>query len=384
MCSRGLRTSLLGVVVGAATVESMTLTARSGFLRVMAVRASSSTSGTAVRSTTSMSVDAGVDAARYTNFIKDKAKFPNPPKRLPTLLRFLQHKGMTPVDPADRAGLHPFLVPLVKGEDGAVTGLLRWPTSPETLEMPVVRNGESGLELLANNAEHFIRRTVAEEDFAGTADAEELIRLGNDGLPEGDPLYEKGDVEKLGRGIMNDVRKKNAKKRYHALRVGPFADVYEWLTASHLEKGDNTAALASAERANEIFVGWGRPYGHYSRVLSKMDRRDMEARDAAKVSLRCPCWTISPNPDDLEAVVKIAGYEDMASVLSMYEGMAADEQPDKINEGKAPMQVALDRAAHLMDAVAFGHKDWDGVREELAERYEQGGIPEIAQFVRME
>lgn len=38
--------------------------------------------------------------------------------------------------------------------------------------MPVVRNGESGLELLANNAEHFIRRTVAEEDFAGTADAE--------------------------------------------------------------------------------------------------------------------------------------------------------------------------------------------------------------------
>ena len=30
-------------------------------------------------------------------------------------------------------------------------------------------------------------------------------------------------------------------------------------------------------------------------------------------------------------------------------------------------QVALDRAAHLMDAVAFGHKDWDGIREELAE-----------------
>ncbi|CAN0236820.1 unnamed protein product [Hapterophycus canaliculatus] len=65
----------------------------------------------------------------------------------------------------------------------------------------------------------------------------------------------------------------------------------------------------------------------------------MEARDAAKVSLRCPCWTISPNAENLEKVVKIAGYEDLASVLSMYEGMAADEQPDKINEGKAPMQV---------------------------------------------
>ena len=36
----------------------------------------------------------------------------------------------------------------------------------------MVRNGESGLELLANNAEHFIRRVVAEEDFAGGADVE--------------------------------------------------------------------------------------------------------------------------------------------------------------------------------------------------------------------
>ncbi|CAB1096368.1 unnamed protein product [Ectocarpus sp. CCAP 1310/34] len=376
MCSRGLRTSFLGVVVGVATVESMTVTARSGgsFLRMMVARSSPPTYAVATKRTMSMSVDAGVDAARYTNFIKDKAKFPNPPRRLPTLLRFLQHKGLTPVDPADRAGLNPFLVPLVKDDGGVVTGLLRWPTSPETLEMPVVRNGETGLELLADNAEHFIRRVVAQEDFAGSADSEELIRLGNEGLPEADPLYEKGAVEKLGVGV----------EKYLALRVGAFADVYEWLTASHLEKGDSTAALASAEKANEIFVGWGRPYGHYARVLAKMDRREMEAKDAAKVSLRCPCWTISPSSKDLEEVVKIAGYEDMASVRTMYEGMAADEQPDKINEGKSPMQVALDRAAHLMDAVAFGHKDWDGVREELAERYDQGGIPDIARFVRME
>lgn len=42
----------------------------------------------------------------------------------------------------------------------------------QTLDMPVVRNGETGLELLANNAEHFIRRTVAEADFEGHSDAE--------------------------------------------------------------------------------------------------------------------------------------------------------------------------------------------------------------------
>lgn len=37
-------------------------------------------------------------------------------------------------------------------------------------------------------------------------------------------------------------------------------------------------------------------------------------------------------------------YEDLASVQAMYEGMAADEQADKINEGKAPMQVVYPTA----------------------------------------
>ena len=73
----------------------------------------------------------------------------------------------------------------------------------------------------------------------------------------------------------------NCSLRYHALRIGPFPDVYEWLTSSHLEKGDFTASLASAERANEIFVGWGRPYGHYARVLAGMDRRWVSMRFVA-------------------------------------------------------------------------------------------------------
>lgn len=74
MCSRGLRTSLLSVVVGAVTVESMTLTARSGgssLARVIAAARSSQTSSTRLMS---MSVDAGVDAARYATFIKEKVR----------------------------------------------------------------------------------------------------------------------------------------------------------------------------------------------------------------------------------------------------------------------------------------------------------------------
>lgn len=43
-------------------------------------------------------------------------------------------------------------------------------------------------------------------------------------------------------------------------------------------------------------------------VLFFFARREMEAKDAAKVALRCPCWTIAPNYDDLEKVIKIAGW----------------------------------------------------------------------------
>lgn len=72
--SKGLR----ALLVGAATVEGMTLTAtsRSGggsFVRLMAARASPSPLPSSVsKRMMSMSVDAGVDAARYTTFIKEK------------------------------------------------------------------------------------------------------------------------------------------------------------------------------------------------------------------------------------------------------------------------------------------------------------------------
>ncbi|CAM9289188.1 unnamed protein product [Discosporangium mesarthrocarpum] len=324
--------------------------------------------------TTNMVAGSEVDAQRYVDFIKDQAFFPNPPRRMSTLLQVLQHKGLSLVDPAERAGLNPFFIPLAKDEKGEMTGLLRWPTAPETMEMAVVKHSTAGLDQLSLTAEHFVRRAAAEEDFTGGPDAKELIRLANEGLNEGDQPYEAGAAEKLGYGIM----------RYNALRIGAFADVYEWLTAQHLDKGDVTAALSCAERANDLFVGWGRPYGYYARTLGSLGKsREMEAKDAAKVALRCACWTISPDPAHLEEVVRIAGYTDMDSVREMYTNMASDEQKDKIIEGKAPMQVALDRAAHLMDAAAFGYKGWDDIREELAQRYEEGGLPEIATFVRL-
>ena len=58
------------------------------------------------------------------------------------------------------------------------------------------------------------------------------------------------------------------------------------------------------------------------------------------------------------------------------EGRAED-----LNKGKAPAQVALDQAAFLLD-VASAEGSWDKSRQRLAELYEEGGLPQIAAFVR--
>ena len=79
MTPRGLRARLLGVVVGAATVEGVSLTSRS--LRVVSSAASASAATTA-RSTSRMRssspatimtmADSGVDVGRYDEFIKEE------------------------------------------------------------------------------------------------------------------------------------------------------------------------------------------------------------------------------------------------------------------------------------------------------------------------
>ncbi|CAM9818110.1 unnamed protein product [Chrysoparadoxa australica] len=320
---------------------------------------------------TPVSLQAADDAA-YREFIQKEAAVPTPPARLGTLLTMLQHRGMTLVDPSKRAGMHPFLVPLCEDKDGEKIGLLRWPTMPETLEMPLVKTGEVGLELLSSTTENYIRRIVSEEDFKGCPAAAELIRLSNDGL-DGTP-YVAGEVQKLGYGP----------ERYQALRNAPFPDIYEWLAQQHLEKGDVISALATCEKANETFTGWGAAYGFYARVLSQAGDRVLEARDAARVSLRCPAWTITTKRNVLEEVVRIADYSGgLEEVRLLKEDQANDVQAEKVTGGKHEAQVSLDRAAHLMDSVVFGHKDWDGIRDELSERYEEGGCPEMAKFVKI-
>ncbi len=89
-------------------------------------------------------------------------------------------------------------------------------------------------------------------------------------------------------------------------------------------------------------------------------------------------------PQDLLEVTKISGFSDVKVVGDMHAFRANDPRTKDIEEnGVSPIQITLDQAAHLTDAVALGciEGGWDAIRADLARRYRDGGYPDIASFI---
>lgn len=307
--------------------------------------------------------------SEYSRYLKDVACVA-PPAYLDGILTVLSEVlGEEFVQPSDRAALHPFLVPLTSAADGAVTGLLRWPTAPNDMELPVVRTlaGDLGLELLAVSSRCYVLRALAAADFSGRVAEREQIRAGCF-LDTG---YRDGDVDKSSLGL----------ERFLIMKVGPFPDLYEGLVAFHNAKGDSQSALVTCEKAATVFPGWGRAHVFHAEMLSSMGR-ETEARDAARFSLQLPLWTLGGH-EKVRAMGRLAGYEDDESLGKIYLRLYEDKREHEIGDGKAPEQVALDRAAYLLDyAVASCAEDWEHTREPLSELYQEGTLNEIATFVR--
>ena len=99
--------------------------------------------------------------------------------------------------------------------------------------------------------------------------------------------------------------------------------------------------------------------------------------------MNMPLWTIADNEKDLSKCIETAGFTSIKIVGEMHMFRASDAREGDITEGLSPIQVVLDQAAHLMDAVAVGSKPggWDGAREELAQKYKEGGYPDMADFI---
>ncbi len=86
---------------------------------------------------------------------------------------------------------------------------------------------------------------------------------------------------------------------------------------------------------------------------------------------------------DMETIISMAGFSNGQIVGEMHKFRSTDPRQKEVDEGLTIEQVALDQAAHLMDAVTLGAIEggWESARREIADRYRLGGYPHIATFV---
>ncbi|KAM3709273.1 hypothetical protein ACJW30_02G160900 [Castanea mollissima] len=301
----------------------------------------------------------------HITFIKDVAAT-QPPQHLCHLLRMLKTKGESILSPGAKQGLIPLAIPLSKNSSGTVTALLRWPTAPPGMDMPVVEVRKHGVWLLAKNVDQFINRLLVEEDANKSPEINnELFQAPAD---DGEKFYRKGDYAKS--QISNlDV--------YLLRKVGLFPDILERKVMRHFEEGDHVSAMVTGEfyTKKEHFPGFARPFVFNAEVLLRVGR-NLEAKDAARGALKSPWWTLGCK---YQEVAEIAQWED-EQIEYFKEKVTEEGKREDLKKGKAPAQVALDEAAFLLDLSSV-EGTWDDSVDRIAECYKEAGLPDVARFV---
>ncbi|CAL4920342.1 unnamed protein product [Urochloa decumbens] len=321
---------------------------------VAARRASSAASPTAAA--------AAVTAYDHASFVKEIAAT-DPPEHLNSLLNVLQARGEKIVSPGAKRGLIPVVVPLSESPAGNLTSLLRWPTAPTGMEMPVVEVRKHGLWLMAKNVKQYIHRILVEADIYADTGADVWAAV--DEAREN--LYTKGDFKESQLADLD---------AYLLKKVGLFPDVIERKTLRHLEKGDNVSALITGEfYTRDQFPGFGRPFVFNAEILKRVGRTS-EAKDSARVALKSPWWTLGCS---YEEAAELAGWED-EQIEFIREKVTEEGKREDLKKGKAPEQVVLDEAAFLMD-LACVDGNWDDVVDRIAECYREAGLDDIAKFI---
>ncbi|CAL4912152.1 unnamed protein product [Urochloa decumbens] len=321
---------------------------------VAARRASSAASPTAAA--------AAVTAYDHASFVKEIAAT-DPPEHLNSLLNVLQARGEKIVSPGAKRGLIPVVVPLSESPAGNLTSLLRWPTAPTGMEMPVVEVRKHGLWLMAKNVKQYIHRILVEADIYADTGADVWAAVDE----AGENLYTKGDFKESQLADLD---------AYLLKKVGLFPDVIERKTLRHLEKGDNVSALITGEfYTRDQFPGFGRPFVFNAEILKRVGRTS-EAKDSARVALKSPWWTLGCS---YEEAAELAGWED-EQIEFIREKVTEEGKREDLKKGKAPEQVVLDEAAFLMD-LACVDGNWDDVVDRIAECYREAGLDDIAKFI---
>ncbi|XP_022740416.1 uncharacterized protein LOC111292352 [Durio zibethinus] len=302
----------------------------------------------------------------HISFIKEVA-VTRPPQHLSQLLKILNTRGESILSPGAKQGLIPLVIPLAKSSSGAITALLRWPTAPAGMEMPVVEVRKHGVWFLAKNVDQFIHRILVEEEAnSRQKGSDELFHAASDA---GKKFYQKGDFSK---SKITDL------DVYLLRKVGLFPDVLERKVIQHFEKGDHVSALVTGEfyARKEHFPGFARPFVFNAEVLLKVGRNP-EAKDAARGALKSPWWTLGCNYHE---VACIAEWED-EQIEYITEKLTEEGKQEDLNKGKPPVQITLDEAAFLLD-LASVEGTWEDSLEQIAECYKKAGLHDIARFVQ--
>ncbi|CAI0406143.1 unnamed protein product, partial [Linum tenue] len=283
----------------------------------------------------------------HTEFIRDVAAI-QPPKHLPHLMRMLRTRGDSIVSPGDKQGLIPLAIPLAKTSSDDLIALLRWPTAPPGMEMPVVEVRKYGVWLLAKTVDQFIHRILVEEDA-------NLLYKGNDEIFDaaadaGENIYTKGDFAK---SQISDL------DVYLLKKVGLFPDVLERKVMRHFEKGDQASLSDGSIPFSAFRVG-----------------RTLEAKDAARGALKSPWWTLGC---PYKEVAEIAEWED-EQIEYMQERVTEDGRQQDLNKGKDPAQIVLDEAAFLLDLASIDGS-WDDYLDRIVGCYKEAGLLDVARFL---
>ena len=205
------------------------------------------------------------------------------------LTPLLKALGHTPCHPAMRKGLHPLVEPLATTEAGDVLGLMRWPLENGTVHVVHTRaqgehssSDDEKLRALTvrpcGSVAQFARRAAVEADSAaaGADTSSTVIEAAAAATSAaGGKIYTPGELTESRLRV----------SQFLLMRVGPFADMWEQLAWAHLEKGDETAALAAAERASSLNPGWGCTLYLQARLMGKLGRTE-EQRDLALQAVR--------------------------------------------------------------------------------------------------
>jgi hypothetical protein len=363
------------------------------------------------------------------------------PTHLRELIDVLRAQGGVPIDPRDRDGVHPLVLPLARFQEdetstsssgslptsrNSTVGLLLLPTNIRNgTDLVVVRFGPGGVRFLAPSASLHVHAALVEEEHSFYLNS---LKHGKDPARGGDtyrPVMHAAGVlglpnnSKCPPGTFARMPKESPKKRKEVFTQSAFGCVFPHavdLLIQHHEvlKKDHLSALVTSEwyTRQRAFAGWGMPHLVNAKLLKKHGRGG-EARDAARVALAsAPWWTLGAESGLPMALAAMAGLRDTllrdewgavqfrdlldtggeahrAAAAAMGVG---DDEGEKAGDKNQFWTNAFEKAATArMDVVSLqapsdlakggGEHTWNSVRHEVSALYEEGGLPGYAEFV---